>query len=148
MFRLRRPVRRPARRDDARMTGAITRSPRDYRCFRISPGDSNRLAILFDPIADGARFIATVEIFDVGGRTPPNSHAVSEEMFYVLQGSGVAHCDGRTIALETGASLLLRPGIEHVIENTGAGRLYCLQMMVPNDGFAELIRNGVPAALD
>ena len=130
------------------MTAAVARTPPEYRCFRITPGDSNRLAIVFDPIDDGTDFICTVEIFDVGGKTPPNSHPIGQEMFFVLAGEGVARCDGRTVALRAGDSLLVRPGAEHVIENTGAGRLYCLQVMVPNDDFAELIRRGTPAELD
>ena len=39
-------------------------------------------------------------------------------------------------------------GAEHVVENTGATRLYCLTTMVPNEGFAELIRGGVVDRLD
>jgi mannose-6-phosphate isomerase-like protein (cupin superfamily) len=42
---------------------------------------------------------------------------------------------------------VLRPGVEHVVENTGAGKLYCLTLMTPNEGFAELIRNGTPVDL-
>ena len=43
---------------------------------------------------------------------------------------------------------MLRPGSEHVIENTGSGKLYTLTFMVPNEGFAELIRAGQPVTLD
>src|SRR3954471_16753711 len=127
---------------------ATARGLTTYRCYRISPGDTNRLAIVFDPIQDGVDFICTVEIFDVGGKTPPNSHPRGQEMFYILRGEGVASCAGKTVPLHAGDSLLVRPGAEHVIENTGAGRLYCLQVMVPNDDFAELIRRGTPVALD
>jgi len=42
---------------------------------------------------------------------------------------------------------VLRPGVEHVVENTGATKLYCLTLMTPNEGFAELIRNGTPVDL-
>jgi hypothetical protein len=38
--------------------------------------------------------------------------------------------------------------MEHVVENTGPDKLYCLTVMVPNEGFAELIRDGAPMALD
>src|SRR5271170_6091522 len=127
---------------------AIAKTSADYRCFKISPGDSNRLAILFDPIADGVDFICTVEIFDVGGKTPPNTHPVGQEMFFVLQGECIATADGRAVRLRAGDSLLVRPGNEHVIENAGAGKLYLLQLMVPNDDFAELIRRGTPVTLD
>ena len=43
--------------------------------------------------------------------------------------------------------LVLRPGCEHVVENTGREKLYCLTMMTPNEGFAELIRRGTPVTL-
>jgi mannose-6-phosphate isomerase-like protein (cupin superfamily) len=127
---------------------AVARTSADYRCYRISPGDTNRLAIVFDPIDDGVDFICTVEIFDVGGKTPPNRHPVGQEMFFVLQGTCLATAGDQTVALGAGDSLLVRPGHEHVIQNTGSGKLYLLQMMVPNDDFAELIRRGTPMTLD
>jgi hypothetical protein len=36
----------------------------------------------------------------------------------------------------------------HCIKNTGAGRLYALCIMVPNEDFSELIRSGIPTQLD
>ena len=130
------------------MDNAIAKPARSYEAWRISPQDSNRLAFVFDPVADGANFIAAVEIFDRGGRTPPNKHGIGQEMFFVLQGFGRATCDGRVIEVGPGDSLLLKPGVEHALENTGEGRLYCLTVMVPDDGFAALIRSGVRAELD
>ena len=127
---------------------AVKKSPGEYRAFRISPGDSNRLAIVFDPPGEGTNFIACVEIFDVGGRTPPNVHARAHEMFFVLKGEGVAHADGQAVPFKTGDSLLVPPGSTHVIENTGATRLYTLTLMVPDEEFAALIRRGTPVELD
>ena len=120
----------------------------EYAAYRISPGDTNRLALIFDPIGEGANFVFLVEIFDPGGKTPPNSHRVAQEMFYVLKGEGIAQCGGKSVALRTGDALLLAPGTEHVVENTGPGRLYCLTLMVPNEDFAELIRSGTREPLD
>ncbi len=130
------------------MSMAIAKPAQSYEAWRISPGDSNRLALIFDPVADGANFVAAVEIFDHGGRTPPNQHAVGQEMFFVLKGEGRACCEGRTVDVRPGDSLLLKPGTMHELENTGPGRLYCLTIMVPDDGFAALIRSGVRAELD
>jgi mannose-6-phosphate isomerase-like protein (cupin superfamily) len=127
---------------------ATAKRPRDYKAFRISADDTNRLALVFDPIGDGVGFVCAVEIFDPGGCTPPNSHKIGQEMFFVLKGNGRALCDGAAIDLGPGDSLLLRPGSVHEVENTGPGRLYCLTVMAPNDAFAELIRAGVPAVLD
>jgi mannose-6-phosphate isomerase-like protein (cupin superfamily) len=44
--------------------------------------------------------------------------------------------------------MLLQPGHEHVVRNTGASRLYTLTVMTPNEDFAELIRAGEPVELD
>ncbi len=126
----------------------LLRRAGDCPVSRISPGDTNKFAMLVDPLADRVPFVTAVEIFEVDGRTPPHFHAHAHEMFYILHGQGRAHCGGRTYELSQGDSLVLPPGKEHVIENTGPQRLYCLTVMVPNEGFAEMIRNGQPMALD
>lgn len=123
--------------------------PREaYRAYHISPGDTNRLVLVFDPVAEGADFVFAIEIFDAGGRTPPNMHLHAQEMFFVLKGEGIARSDGKMMPLRRGDSLLLPRGTPHEIENTGAGRLYCLTFMVPDDAFAALIRSGAPAEID
>jgi len=118
------------------------------KAFRISPKDTNYFAMLFDRETDGIANIFVIEIFETGGATPPNAHATAHEFFHVLHGEGVARCDGKTVPIGKGDSLLLHPGSEHVIENTGPGKLYTLTVMTPNEGFAELIRAGEPVALD
>jgi mannose-6-phosphate isomerase-like protein (cupin superfamily) len=127
---------------------AIARSPESYETFKIAPGDTNRMALIADPIRDRVPFTAIVEIFDVGGKTPPNAHSEAYEMFYVLAGTGIAYCNGEAFPVAPGDSFVVRPGHEHVVENTGIERLYCLTVMVPNEGFAELIRGGTPMPLD
>lgn len=116
--------------------------------FRISPKDTNYFAVLFDQKTDGIGNIFVIEIFQRGGATPPNTHAVAHEFFHVLHGEGIARCDGKSVPIRKGDSLLLHPGSEHVIENTGPGKLYTLTVMTPNEGFAELIRGGERVALD
>jgi mannose-6-phosphate isomerase-like protein (cupin superfamily) len=126
----------------------VARSVGQVEVRRIAPGDSNYFALLFDPAGDGIEPVCVVEIFAVGGRTPPNSHSRAHEFFYVIAGEGEAHCDGTVKRIGKGAALMLRPGAEHVIVNTGQTKLYTLTFMVPNEGFAELIRAGDPVALD
>jgi mannose-6-phosphate isomerase-like protein (cupin superfamily) len=120
----------------------------DCPVYRIKASDSNRFVLLADPAAHGTRFVSVVEIFDVGGATPPNTHAAADEMFYVLAGRGEAWCDGQRVPLRAGDTLLVRAGAEHRVRNTGRTRLYCLTTMVPDEDFARLIRAGVPDALD
>ncbi len=126
----------------------IVKSPQDYQAYRISPHDTNRLAIIFDPTIANSSLTCCVEIFDVGGKTPPNRHQWALEMFFVLKGEGRAICDGKSMAIKAGDSLLVPATGTHVIENTGAGRLYTLTIMVPNEDFAELIRSGTRVELD
>ena len=118
------------------------------KAFRISPKHTNYFVMLFDSETDRIDNIFVIEIFKVGGATPPNEHASAHEFFHVLHGEGVARCDGKTLPIRKGDSLLLHPGSEHEIENTGACKLYTLTVMTPNEGFAELIRSGDPVELD
>jgi mannose-6-phosphate isomerase-like protein (cupin superfamily) len=126
----------------------VARSVGEAEVRRISPGDSNYFVLLFDPGKDGIEPVCVVEIFTVGGRTPPNSHQRAHEFFYVLAGEGEAHCEGDVRRMAKGDALMLRPGAEHVIVNTGASKLYTLTFMVPNEGFAELIGAGERLTLD
>lgn len=126
----------------------IVQSAKQYQVYRISPKDSNRLAIIFEPKTANASLTVCVEIFDKGGKTPPNRHQIAVEMFFVLKGEGMATCDGKTVPIRAGDSLLVPPTGIHEISNTGNGRLYALCIMVPNEDFAELIRSGIPVELD
>lgn len=126
----------------------VIKSPTDYQAFRISSSDSNRLAIVFDPQSANMSLTLCVEIFDIGGKTPPNRHQLAVEMFFVLKGEGTATCDGKTVAIRAGDSILVPPTGIHEISNTGTERLYALCFMVPNEDFAELIRSGIPVELD
>ena len=126
----------------------VIKSPKDYQAFRISPNDTNRLAIVFDPQSANMSLTFCVEIFDIGGKTPPNRHQLAVEMFFVLKGEGLATCDGKTVPIRAGDSILVPPTGTHIIENVSSERLYALCIMVPNEDFAELIRSGTPVELD
>ncbi|MEH1889422.1 cupin domain-containing protein [Nostoc sp. UHCC 0926] len=126
----------------------VIKSTKDYQVYRISPNDSNRLAIIFDSTNANISLTCCIEIFDVGGQTPPNRHQWAVEMFFVLKGEAIAMCDGKTTTIKAGDSLLVPPTGTHLIKNTGSTRLYTLTVMVPNENFSELIRSGIPTELD
>lgn len=116
-------------------------------CHRISPGDTVKLAVLSAPdTPDGTS--TCVEVWDPGGSQPANSHPRSVETFFFLRGSGVAECDGVERPVRAGDLVVLPAGSVHRIRNTGAGRLYAITTMTPDDGFVALIRRGVPDLLD
>ncbi|MCW2365430.1 mannose-6-phosphate isomerase-like protein (cupin superfamily) [Sphingobium sp. B1D7B] len=120
----------------------------ELQAFRIAPTDTNYFVILHDKAVPGFEHVCVVEIFEPGGKTPPNSHKAAFEFFYVLEGEGRATCDGASVSLSRGSAMLLPPGGLHVIENTGPGKLYTLTVMTPDEGFSDLIRSGVPVDLD
>ncbi len=126
----------------------VIKSPKDYQAYRISPHDSNRLAIIFDSVSANTSLTCCVEIFDVGGQTPPNRHEWAVEMFFILKGEGIVICDGKTVGIKAGDSLLVPPTGTHLIRNIGDSRLYTLTIMIPNEDFSELIRSGIPVELD
>lgn len=126
----------------------VIKTLQDYQAYRISPEDTNRLAIVFDPNSANDSLTVCVEIFEIGSETPPHRHNFAVEMFFVLKGEGIAVCDGKESALHSGDSVLMPKTGTHYLKNTGHERLYVLCMMVPNEDFSELIRNGIPASLD
>ncbi len=126
----------------------VRKSPKDYAVYRISPEDTNRLAIVFDTTTADDSLTVCIEIFDPYGRTPTHRHHFAVEMFFILKGEGLAVCDGKNIPLNAGDSLLVRPTGIHEIRNVGANRLYALCFMVPNEDFSELIRTGIPEEFD
>lgn len=130
------------------MNGFATSAAGSARAYRISPGDTNYFAVLFAPEPGGVDNVYVIEIFEPGGKTPPNRHRAAHEFFFVLSGTGMAYCGDRATHLAKGDALLLRPGYEHVIENTGSGKLYTLTVMTPDEEFAALILGGTPVQLD
>jgi nicotinamidase-related amidase/mannose-6-phosphate isomerase-like protein (cupin superfamily) len=106
---------------------------RHVQPYRISPGDSVRLAVLHHPTS---RHDVTVvlEVWDVGGAQPPNSHPRSVETFFFLAGTGTAYCDRHVSTVAAGQLLVLPPRSTHRIVNDGPTRLSAITTMAPDDG--------------
>ncbi|SEO76573.1 cupin domain-containing protein [Paenibacillus sp. OV219] len=114
--------------------------------YKISPSDSNKFVLLCD--GTQVPFVSVVEIFDVGGQTPPNEHAEAYEYFYVLHGEGIASVGDASIPIRQGTYFIVSPGEMHQVRNTGDSRLYVLTTMVPDEKFSDLIKSGPAASLD
>jgi quercetin dioxygenase-like cupin family protein len=126
----------------------IRKSLSECPCYRIKATDTNYFVLLVDPAVDAVAWVTVVEIFEPGGATPPNVHRTAWEQFVVLAGTGRALCEGRVSELSKGDILVVPPGMEHVVENSGRDKLYCLTTMMPDEHFAALIRSGIPMTLD
>ena len=75
----------------------VIKTLKDYQAYKISPEDNNRLAIVFDSQSADNSLTVCVEIFESGSATPPHRHNIAVEMFFILQGEGIAVCDGNWI---------------------------------------------------
>ena len=65
-----------------------------------------------------------------GGSVGPHSHPASDELDFVLLGTGLAVCDGQEELLEPGVCHICKKGSEHSIRNTGEGDLVLLTVVV------------------
>jgi quercetin dioxygenase-like cupin family protein len=106
------------------------------------PGQSNRMALVFGPSNSSLSLTFGLEVFPQGHTTPVHLHAVAHELFFVLSGHGEAVCEGARWAVGPGSVVVFPPGVLHGLDNAGPGNLYCLQMMLPNEEFGELVESG------
>ncbi|NHN28896.1 cupin domain-containing protein [Paenibacillus agricola] len=127
-------------------TGMLADHFENCPVHKISAQDSNKFIILCD--GEKFPFVSVVEIFDEGGKTPPNEHSAAYEYFYVIAGEGKATVDGEVVAIRQGSYFVVSPGHMHEVENTGVGKLYVLTTLIPDENFTALIRSGPEASLD
>jgi len=58
--------------------------------------------------------------------TTRHHHRASEEIYFVLKGSGTLEVDGETRTVRPGDAVLIPPGAWHTLENTGTSELRIL----------------------
>ena len=54
-----------------------------------------------------------------GARMTPHAHRDMHEVFVILRGQGLLHCDGSTHAVGPGSCIEIAPGEVHAFENCG-----------------------------
>ena len=124
----------------------VRRTLQDLITFQL-PNQTNRLALVFDPMEkqEAVPFVFGVEIFEPLHKTVPHIHSNAFEVFFILSGQGEAFCDSRRMPIQIGDIIAFRPGATHGIDNTSAEeKIYCLELMLPNENFAEFVRSGLP----
>jgi mannose-6-phosphate isomerase-like protein (cupin superfamily) len=63
--------------------------------------------------------------------TERHYHARTEEIYFVVKGSGTLEVDGETAAVRPGDAVLIPAGARHTLENTGTSELRILCCCVP-----------------
>ena len=66
----------------------------------------------------------------VGGSIGNHKHTTSDDINYVLSGTGKAICDGKIEVLTAGCCYICKKGSEHSIINTGNDDLILLTVVV------------------
>eukprot|EP00192_Tetraselmis_astigmatica_P003935 CAMPEP_0117692372 /NCGR_PEP_ID=MMETSP0804-20121206/26292_1 /TAXON_ID=1074897 /ORGANISM="Tetraselmis astigmatica, Strain CCMP880" /LENGTH=463 /DNA_ID=CAMNT_0005505815 /DNA_START=249 /DNA_END=1638 /DNA_ORIENTATION=+ len=113
------------------------------------PNQSNLLALVFDPLGEESLpFTFGVEVFQPDHRTPPHTHTSAYEVFFILSGSGEAFCNSERFPVCAGDTIVLPPGSLHGIDNGPHQKMYLLELMLPNDQFAEFVRQGEQRGLE
>lgn len=76
--------------------------------------DGSCVKELVRPETGGSRNLSLAEAtIAPGNSTLPHCHTTSEEIYYVLAGSGLLHLGGRSVELRPGMAALISPGQEH-----------------------------------
>ena len=70
-------------------------------------------------------------VVPAGSATEEHFHATSEEIYYILSGTGEMQVEGQSIPVQQGDAIALLPGEKHKIWNRGDADLVFLCMCVP-----------------
>ena len=97
-----------------------------------APGGPRTMYLLVEPEKTGTNAVAMgVEDFAVGGSTPDHAHAHSDEIFFVLSGTGRAVVGDTTTDIGPGDAIWIPRGVRHQILQTGTAVLRTTWTFVP-----------------
>lgn len=108
----------------------IVRSLEEAEAFTTADGSTIRelLGLPTAPVRNQSLAEATLE---PGQATERHYHAESEEVYYVVEGSGDMELDGETRTVGIGDAVLIPPGAWHQIRTDAGGRLRFLCCCAP-----------------
>ena len=81
---------------------------------------------------DTAHLVCDLYCFEPGQVQKPHTHAESDKVYYVLEGTGTFKIGDEEKDLAAHHMTLAPAGVEHGVANHGADRLVMLVMMAPN----------------
>lgn len=123
------------------MTSFRKKQPRVFRSETVSWSEVDGhiqgvlSKLLINPNnSDSAHLDIRLSSFQPGGLIQPHVHENSENVYYILQGNGVAILDGERHFVGPHTMIFIPPGVVHAIENTGIENLlYLFVAAPPND---------------
>ncbi len=81
----------------------------------------------------------------VGCATVPHHHRVTEEIYYILAGTGDMTLADETRGVGPGDAIAIPPGVRHTIRNTGPTELIFLCTCAPGYEHADTFLEAAPA---
>lgn len=108
-------------------------SLKDSRGVQLgAPGGPRTMYLLVEPKNTGTAAVAMgVEDFAVGGCTPDHTHPHSDEIFFVISGTGRAVVSGQSREVGPGDAIWIPRGVRHQLLNTGNAVLRTTWTFVP-----------------
>lgn len=98
-------------------------------CPPFTTKDSSEIREVFNPrlTADCHNLSLAQATLPVGCATIPHRHPQTEEIYTILQGSGVITIDSKKSQIRAGQHVFIPAGAQHGFINTGSGELifYC-----------------------
>ena len=94
--------------------------------------DGSLVRELMHPQRHGARAQSLAEaIVSPGGTTALHRHRTTEELYHVLEGTGMMTLDRESLSVGPGDTVCIAPGTAHCIANTGSMPLRILCCCTP-----------------
>lgn len=94
--------------------------------------DGSRVWELFHPDSSAVEGFSVAEaVVEPGQGTEAHRHRLSQEVYYVLEGSGVMRLGEDAFIVACGDAILIPPGTSHSIKNSGADALHILCTCCP-----------------
>ncbi len=94
--------------------------------------DGSRVWELFHPGSSTIKGFSVAEaLVEPGQGTEAHVHHASQEVYYILEGSGVMRLGEETLIVEEGDTVLIEAGVPHKIKNAGDSALKLLCVCCP-----------------
>ncbi|HTX43494.1 MAG TPA: cupin domain-containing protein [Methanocella sp.] len=106
--------------------------------------DGSRIWELFHPDSSPIKGLSVAEALVGPGReTEAHVHHASQEIYYILEGSGVMRLGKDAMPVTPGDAILILPGMPHSVKNTGAGALRIVCICHPPYSHGDTALNGL-----
>lgn len=111
----------------------------NYRVFRIEEVEWSSMPGHYDAFCkylvnndSGSKYVDfRISIYRPKGYAEVHIHDEAENIFYIMQGTGIFELDGERFVVDPGTVVFIPPGVKHGVHNTGCENMLCLVVAAP-----------------